>query len=229
MKQMKKIRVEVFRYDSERKAEGDYQEFEVSANEESTVLETLIQIYDTHDSSLAFNHGCRAKNCGLCVVNIDGHPRYACTSRITAGAKISPLQHIPLIKDLVFDRTPFFNFLERFKPYIIREKGPEKEPEILSQPSEHSTLMSCRECFACLSSCPRYDYRNESFGGPLGFVKLAQLHYDSRDSLDRVSQAREMGISHCLDCSGCRCISGIPIKQVVIKPFLELLGEKNDA
>jgi len=223
---MEKITVKVFRYDPEGEDNGKFEEFEVAVEEKSTVLEILMQIYDTQDSSLAFNHGCRAKNCGLCVVNVNGHPRYACISKITANAEISPLNHLPLIRDMVFDRAPFFDYLERFKPYIVREKDPDTEPETLVQPPEHARLMSCRECFACLSSCPRYGYQDESFGGPLGFVKIAQLHYDVRDSLDRVSQAHKMGILNCVDCSGCTCISGIPLKQIVIKPFLGLLGKQ---
>ncbi|MGB5156127.1 succinate dehydrogenase/fumarate reductase iron-sulfur subunit [Desulfobacterium sp. N47] len=222
---MKKIRVKIFRHDPEETDKNGWQEFAVDVEEKSTVLEALMRIYDTQDSSLAFNHGCRAGNCGLCAVNINGHPRYACTSKITANADISPLRHLPLIKDMVFDRAAFFRELEKFRPYIVRKNEPEAEPEILLQPLEHDRLMSCRECFACLSSCPRYDYRDKSFGGPLAFVKLAQLHYDVRDSLDRVSQSRELGILNCADCAGCACISGIPIKRIVIRPFLALLGK----
>lgn len=222
---MEKITVKICRYDLEAGDKERVEEFEVSVAEKSTVLEILMQIYDTQDSSLAFNHGCRAKNCGLCAVNVNGHPHYACVSAITADAEIAPLRRLPLIRDLVFDRLPFFNYLEGFRPYIVREKEPDEEPETLIQPPEHARLMSCLECFACLSSCTRYDYQDRSFGGPLAFVKLAQLHYDVRDSLDRVSQAREMGILKCADCSGCNCIAGIPLKQIVIKPFLELLGK----
>lgn len=220
---MEKITVAVFRKDPDGEARGVLKKYEVDVAEKSTVLEILMQIYDAQDSTLAFNHGCRAKNCGLCAVNVNGRPRLGCVSKITAGAEISPLNHLPLIKDLVFDRQPFFNYLERFQPYIVREQDPAAEPETLIQPPEHAQLMSCRECFACLSSCARYDWQDESFGGPLGFVKLAQLHYDVRDSLDRVSQAKEMGIANCVDCTGCACILGIPLKQIVIKPFLESL------
>jgi len=222
---MEKITVKICRHDPEAGDKEKVEEFEVSVAEKSTVLEILMQIYDTQDSSLAFSHGCRAKNCGLCAVNINGHPRYACVSAITADAEIAPLSHLPLIRDLVFDRVPFFDYLEGFQPYIVREKEPDAEPETVVQPPEHARLMSCLECFACLSSCTKYDYRDKSFGGPLGFVKLAQLHYDARDSLDRVSQAREMGIAKCADCSGCTCIAGIPLKQIVIKPFLESLSK----
>ncbi len=224
---MEEIKVKVLRHDPEGAQKDRFEEFAVTGEEKSTVLEILMKIYDTQDSSLAFNHGCRAKNCGLCAVNVNGRPHYACVSKISANAEISPLQHLPLLRDLVVDRLPFFNYLEAFKPYIVREKEPTVEPETLVQPPEHARLMSCLECFACLSSCPRYDYRDSSFGGPLGFVKLAQLHYDQRDSLDRVSQAREMGILNCVDCSGCTCIAGIPLKQIVIKPFLDLLRKES--
>ena len=223
---MEKIKVKVYRHDPEEKVEGGFQEFEVFAEEKSTVLEILMQIYDTSDSTLAFNHGCRAKNCGLCVVNVNEKPRYACISPITADAEISPLKRLPLLRDLVFDREPFFDYLSKFKPYVVREAEPKTEPETLIQPPEHAQLMSCRECFSCLSLCPNYDYKKEAFGGPLGFVKLAQLHHDTRDSIDRVAQAGEMGISNCVDCPGCTCILGIPLKKLVIKPFLESVNKK---
>lgn len=221
---MKEITAKIVRYDSRGMIHEDFQ---ILVQEKSTVLEALMQIYDTQDSTLAFGHGCRVKNCGLCVVNVNGRPRYACVTKITPNAVISPLHHLPLIRDLVFDREYFLQYLERFTPFIVRKKDPETEPEILLQPSEHTRLMSCRECFACLSSCPKYDYRIESFGGPLGFVKLAQLHYDKRDSLDRVSQARQMGIENCTGCTGCTCILGIPLNKIVIKPFLEAIEEEN--
>src|SRR3989304_7464444 len=96
---MEKIAVKVLRYDPEGAKKERFEEFEVAVAEKGTVLEILMQIYDTQDSSLAFNHGCRAKNCGLCAVNVNGHPRYACVSEITANAEISPLKHLPLIRE----------------------------------------------------------------------------------------------------------------------------------
>jgi succinate dehydrogenase/fumarate reductase iron-sulfur protein len=138
---------------------------------------------------------------------------------------ISPLKNLPVIKDLVFDRSHFFALLGKFKPYVVRKRAPECLPEVLKQPGEHTQLMGCRECFGCMSLCPKYDDKNDAFGGPLGFVKLAQLHYDVRDSVDRVLQAKEMGILTCVDCRGCACILGMPIHKVVIKHFLEKLNE----
>ncbi|MDY6864074.1 MAG: 2Fe-2S iron-sulfur cluster-binding protein [Thermodesulfobacteriota bacterium] len=223
---MKKIRIKVLRYNPENGVEKEFSTYEVDKDENSTILEGLQQIYERNDSTLAFNYGCRVKNCGLCAVNADGKPYYACITKIKDSMEITPLNNLPLIKDLIFDREQFFNFLKTFKPYVIRDKPPETLPETLIQPPEHAQLMSCRECFACMSSCPEYKWEDESFGGPLGFVKLAQLHYDCRDSQDRVSQARDMGILKCTECKKCVCISGIPINKIVIQPFLETLNAR---
>ncbi|SPD74295.1 conserved hypothetical protein [uncultured Desulfobacterium sp.] len=217
------IFIKILRYNPNNSQIGHNETFRIEANNNSTILEGLLQVYEKYDSTLAFSYGCRVKNCGLCAVNVDGKPHYACVTRIRDGMQISPLENLPVIKDLVFERRIFSKYLENFKPYVVREREPEALPEIINQPDEHTQLMSCRECFACMSSCPKYDYRQDHFGGPLAFVKLAQLHYDVRDSIDRVKQVKEMGILNCSGCSRCTCISGIPINKIVIKPFLDLL------
>jgi succinate dehydrogenase/fumarate reductase iron-sulfur protein len=220
---MSKIKIKILRHYPDSGGTQNFEQYSIEINKNSTILEGLLQIYERYDSTLAFSFGCRVKNCGLCAVNANGKPCYACVTRIENGMEISPLNHLPLIRDLVFDREPFFAFLNRFRPYVVRKNAPETLPETMLQPPEHTILMSCRECFACMSSCQQYDHNDGSFGGPLAFVKLAQLHYDCRDSMDRALQAEQMGISKCVDCKKCACISGIPLNRIVIRLFLGLL------
>lgn len=220
---LRKIKVEVQRYNPHAENPTWVDVFEVPVNESSTVLEVLLYIYENLDSSLAFNYNCRAKNCGLCAMNVNGKPRLTCLTKVDGDLKISPLPGLPVVKDLIFDRTPFYLYLQKFKPYVVRDKAPETEPEKIVQPQEHTRLMNCRECFACMSQCPKYGH-DDSFGGPLGFVKLAQLHYDVRDTVDRVSQANDMGIMECKDCLRCFCIAGIPLQKLVIRHFLGLVS-----
>ena len=220
---MKNIQITVSRGEGQDRTDKTYQ---LSVEENSTVLEALLTIYDTQDSSLAFSHGCRVSHCGLCVVNVNGKPRYACIQRISDGAHIEPLYDLPVVKDLVLDREYFFDYMSKFTPYVIRETPMGDEPETLKEPPEYSTIISGTECFACLSACPAYD---DNFGGPLGLLKLAQLHNDVRDTLDRVAQTKEMGIENCLSCGhkNCvACIAGIPLKKMVIDPLLLLIKEK---
>jgi succinate dehydrogenase / fumarate reductase iron-sulfur subunit len=224
---MNMIEIKILRCHPDNNKKQKLVAYSIHTNKDSTILEGLLRIYERNDSTLAFSYGCRLKNCGLCAVNANGRPCYACLTRITDGMTISPLKNLPVIKDLVIDRRPFFQFLTKFKPYVVRDRAPGHQPEVLKQPDEHTELMACRECFGCMSLCPKYDYKNELFGGPLGFVKLAQLHYDVRDSMDRVQQAKDMGISNCIDCMRCACLLGIPINKIVIRHFLESLGKKD--
>ncbi len=217
---MKEAVLNVFRYDPLKDREPEFKIYTVPMEERSTLLSALIYIHENVDSTLAFRYGCRFKNCGLCGVNVDDRPRLACMTRLKEEMKITPLNNLPVVKDLIVDRSPFFKTLERFKPYVVRDSLPEEEPEVVLFPKEHTELMNCRECMICLSMCEKYSYKAEDFGGPLAFVKLAQLYYDPRDSLDRKKMAKDLGVERCRECRKCYCPIGINISKSVIEPFL---------
>jgi succinate dehydrogenase/fumarate reductase iron-sulfur protein len=214
------IEIQVLRSDSQRDKKSWFQAYKVPIREGSTVLEVLLYIYENIDSSLGFRYGCRFKMCGLCAVEVDDKPRLSCFTKVNEGQRITPLKNLPLLKDLVFDRDPFFRLLSQYQPFVVRPQLPEIEPEPLIQPPEYTRLMTCRECFCCMATCPEYTYTDPSFGGPFAFIKLAQLFYDQRDSKDRVSQARELGIQRCRGCHKCYCPLGIPIYKDAIHPLL---------
>src|SRR4030088_3686546 len=65
------------------------------------VLDALIHIKGTIDSSLTFRRSCREGICGSCAMNIDGVNRLACTTSLEGlGPKIAihPLAPIPGVK-----------------------------------------------------------------------------------------------------------------------------------
>ncbi|SPD74108.1 conserved hypothetical protein [uncultured Desulfobacterium sp.] len=103
------ISIKILRYNPENCDIGHYESYRIEANTNSTILEGLLQVYERYDSTLAFSYGCRVKNCGLCAVNVDGRPHYACVTRIRDGMRISPLKNLPVIKDLIFERRTFSN------------------------------------------------------------------------------------------------------------------------
>src|SRR5271168_1673182 len=75
------------------------------------VLDALIQIKGSIDSSLTFRRSCREGICGSCAMNIDGLNRLACTTSmhdVKREIKIYPLPHMPVVKDLVPDLTNFY-------------------------------------------------------------------------------------------------------------------------
>src|ERR1051325_5297594 len=99
----------VYRYrdgDAER-----YEEFDVDSGPETTVLDALVDIQRTADSTLAFRYACRVGMCGSCAMVVNGRERWACRTRLAAlesgPITVRPLYHFPLIRDLVVDMMPF--------------------------------------------------------------------------------------------------------------------------
>jgi succinate dehydrogenase/fumarate reductase iron-sulfur protein len=187
--------------------------------EGETVLGALQHIYEYQDSSLAFQYGCRFKGCGLCTMKINGRARLACATRVEEGMEFSPLDHLPVLRDLAIDRRPLTEFLARNQLYLI-PSSEKKLPAVFEIPPPYQQLAQCVECLACVSECPSFELSNERFGGPLTFVKLAQLHVDPRDTLDRKAQAKALGIDACLTCTAkCSCPIGVPIRKAAIQPL----------
>src|SRR5258708_30750276 len=71
------------------------------------VLDALILIKGTVDSTLTFRRSCREGICGSRAMNIDGVKRLACTTSMQdhpeGDIKIYPPPHMPVVKDLVPD------------------------------------------------------------------------------------------------------------------------------
>lgn len=191
-------------------------EYAVPEIEGATVLETLTYIYEYIDSTLAFRPGCRFDMCGLCAVEVNGKPVMACITRIKDGMKIAPLQRLPVVRDLVIDRVRFFEALRELDIYIP-EQEERSEPQVIRTAEAHLKLLKCVECLACNSVCTNYDFEQNPLAGPYVFVKLAQLHFDPRDRIDRREQAKRLGVDGCGECRKCYCIHGINIRKHAIE------------
>ncbi len=211
----------VDRYDPEQRRLVTHT-YPIRIKKDDTVLQALLRIYETCDSTLAFRYGCRCSKCGECAVDVDGRPCLACLAHARDGMKISPLKNLPPVRDLVVDRSVMDRRLSSQHLYVY----PEVEDVLgaLAVPETYKRLIGCLECYGCVSCCPNFDWRDEQFAGPYVFVRLAQLHLDPRDEKDRKDQAISLGITRCYDCSQCRCVKGIAIRRDAIGT---LLGEKS--
>jgi len=210
-----KIEISIRRYNPESGLEPTWEEYAVPSGDRTTVLEALAYVYEHLDPTLAFASGCRFASCGLCAVEVNGQPRMACSARLKNGIEIAPLGGMPVLRDLVIDRAAFFDGLRELRLFID-ERSPSREPEILKVPEQYAGLAACVECLACNSTCPGYDFDKNPLVGPYLAVKLAQLHLDPRDTIDRRKQARDLGLGRCIDCRGCHCIRGINIRRDVL-------------
>jgi succinate dehydrogenase/fumarate reductase-like Fe-S protein len=93
--------------------------------------------------------------------------------------------------------------------------------DVLPVSEAYKRLIGCLECYGCMATCPQFDWRDETFGGPYIFVRLALLHLDPRDREDRQAQARALGIEKCVNCSACRCVKGIAIRKEAVGILLD--------
>ncbi len=210
------IRISIKRSDPDDGAEPVWVEYEVPAGGGTTVLQSLMYIYETRDPTLAFRFGCRFDKCGLCAVEVNGKPRMGCFTDVEDGMRIGPLSGMPVVRDLVIDRAVYFEALRALEIYIP-EQGELSEPQVIRQSETQKKLLSCVDCLACNATCPGYDFHKNPFAGPYVLVKLAQLHFDPRNRIDRPRQAGELGLAACAECRKCYCIHGINIRKHAIE------------
>jgi succinate dehydrogenase/fumarate reductase iron-sulfur protein len=210
------IEVSIRRYDPEADGEPSWVAYSLPERERMTVLEALMYVYEHVDPTLAFRFGCRFNKCGLCAVQVDGRPRIACFTDVKDGMRIAPLRRMPIVRDLVIDRAAFFEGLRELELYIP-EQGEAPVPQVLQQSELQKKLLGCVECLACNATCPEYDFERNPLAAPYVFAKLAQLHLDPRNVIDRRRQARELGLDRCMKCGKCRCFHGINMKREVLQ------------
>src|SRR5437867_109491 len=155
--------VRVFRYHPEVGGDGAFQDFtlEIPNETATTMLDVLLRIQKEQDPTIAFRFACRVNMCGSCGMVINGRERLACktnVSDIPAGKEITlrPMNHFPVIKDLVVDMDPLFAKFRQTLSFF----GPKEhstEPALFPPDApEREELRSATDCIACgclVSSC----------------------------------------------------------------------------
>jgi len=155
------------------------------------VLDALIHIKNDVDSSLTFRRFCREGICGSCAMNIDGQNTLACLKPIdecSGDVKITPLPHLPVVKDLVPDQTHLIAQYQTIEPWL-KADTPAPTRERLQSPEDAEKLngadgkgpAACILCFCCSTSCPSYWWNPEKFFGPAVLLNAWRWLNDSRD------------------------------------------------
>jgi succinate dehydrogenase/fumarate reductase iron-sulfur protein len=212
------VTMRVFRFDPELDAEPRYDEFEVAVSHRAVVGDALEYIYEQLDPSLAFRYECRTRQCGSCVVQVDDEPRLFCMELIgnRREVRVEPLGLLPIVRDLVTDRSPLLGPLYQLEPRT--GSGDSSAPMAIGPRSLAQVKLTeeCAECLLCTAVCPAF--ARTDFAGPMLFNKLAGLAFDERDREDRTSEARAMLVDDCKSCFRCEeiCPHEIPLRQLSI-------------
>ena len=150
------------------------------------VLDALIYIKNEIDPTLSFRRSCREGVCGSCAMNIGGRNTIACTKghdEIAGACTISPLPHMPVVKDLVPDLTTFYAQHTYVQPFL-KTTTPEPQTEWKQSEDDRKKLDGLYECIMCAScstACPSYWWNGDKFLGPAALLQAYRWIIDSRD------------------------------------------------
>jgi len=184
----KTIAIECLRYNPETDAEPRMQTYRIPFVDEMSVLQGLQHIKDHVDGSLTFRWSCRMAICGSCGLMINGVPRLSCETFLRdfypGGVRIEPLNHFPILRDLVIDQTDFLRKLESVTPYLIpaepKQVSAGTHRQTPAQLDEYYQYSQCINCLLCYAACPQYGLDTE-FTGPAALALLHRYNADSRD------------------------------------------------
>ncbi|HYP62384.1 MAG TPA: succinate dehydrogenase iron-sulfur subunit [Acidocella sp.] len=151
------------------------------------VLDAIIKIKNEIDASLTFRRSCREGICGSCAMNIDGTNTLACLKpidEVKGAVKITPLPHMPVVKDLVPDLNQPYAQLRSIEPWLQADTAPPPDAERLQSKEERAEidgLWECILCFCCSTSCPSYWWNGDRYLGPAVLLQAYRWIADSRD------------------------------------------------
>ena len=208
---------------------GQLEDFKVEVNEGEVVLDVIHRLQATQAPDLAVRWNCKAGKCGSCSAEVNGKPRLTCKTRMDSLPQdkpitISPMKSFPVIKDLVTDVSWNYRVNKKIPPFTPKEnvewKMDQREVDRVQE------FRKCIECFLCQNVCHvlRDHNKQEQFGGPRFFVRVAGLEMHPLDALSRTELLKdELGIGLCNITKCCTevCPEDIHITDNAIIPLKE--------
>ncbi len=178
------------RFNPEKDARPYFQDFKLDLVPGMTILDGLHKIKGHQDGTLTFRRSCCSAICGSCAMRVNGANMLVCSTQVKdkLGANntitIQPLPYLPIIKDLVVDRSDFWRQYAAIKPWLVpREPVPEKEYRITpEQVAALNRAETCIQCGACHSACTIVGL-NKNYLGPAALLKAFRFVADPRDAI----------------------------------------------
>jgi succinate dehydrogenase iron-sulfur subunit len=214
-------------------AAGDFESYDVAAEEGEVVLDVIHRLQATQAQDLAVRWNCKAGRCGSCSAEVNGMPRLTCMTRMNtlpAGetVTVAPLKAFPIIRDLVTDVSLNYEKAKAVPPFA---PGPKEADGTYRMKQEDIDRVQefhrCIECFLCQNVCHvlrDHDEDRSRFAGPRLFIRYAELEMHPLDTNDRreLLQTRGgLGLCNITKCCTEVCPERIHITDNAIIPLKE--------
>jgi fumarate reductase iron-sulfur subunit len=197
---------------------GRFERYDVPRHASQTVLDVVTHVQRHVDPSLAYRYACRVGMCGSCAMTVNGKARWSCRTHVDTVAaggtlEIGPLNHLPIVRDLVVDMAPFFDKWAAAKGTFVptatrRDDFARVAPGSPKRRAIDATI-ECIGCAVCYASCDVVGWKPD-YLGPAALNRAWTLVNDVRDgaTLSRVrAVASDAGCQACHTHQSCseRC------------------------
>jgi len=201
---------------------GAFQTYEVEVDPGMVVLDVIHRIQARQAEDLAVRWNCKAGKCGSCSVEINGHPRLSCMTRMNVfrpdeAITVQPLKTFPIIRDLVTDVSWNYEQNKRIRPFKPRPRDADGKHRMYQEDADRvQEFRKCIECYLCQDVCHVIRDRDgkERFVGPRFMIRLAGLEMNPLDADDRIPEIKnEFGSGMC---NITRCCTEVCPEQINI-------------
>jgi succinate dehydrogenase iron-sulfur subunit len=188
--------------------DGAFRRYDVPRRASQTVLDVVTHVQRHVDPSLAYRYACRVGMCGSCAMTVNGKARWTCRTHVDAvdggGAlEIAPLNHLPIVRDLVVDMAPFFDKWTAAKGAFVptatrRDAFVRVEPASPKRQAIDATI-ECIGCAVCYASCDVVGWKPD-YLGPAALNRAFTLVHDVRDGAGAARLRAVAGDAGCQAC-----------------------------
>ncbi|MDO9119057.1 MAG: 2Fe-2S iron-sulfur cluster-binding protein [Nitrospira sp.] len=212
-----RLTITLQRFNPEQDAKPHDEEVRLDVRRGATVLDLLIRVKNELDGSLALRYSCRSAICGSCAMNINGGEKLACRTSVRKELErhgqlhIAPLQHLPVIKDLVVDMRPFWGKIRDITPWLSTSMAVPADRAAAHDPGStgpgYHNVDACIMCGACVGACTVHAV-SPGFAGPAALAKVDRFLSDPREP-EKLKGARlavlqePNGMWDCTRCNYC--------------------------
>ena len=189
-------------------ARGRFERYDVPRRASQTVLDVVTYVQRHVDPSLAYRYACRVGMCGSCAMTVNGRARWTCRTHVDAVAangvlEIAPLNHLPIVRDLVVDMTAFFDKWAAakgaFAPTTTRRDDFARVKPATQQRRAIDATIECIGCGVCYASCDVVGWKPD-YLGPAALNRAFTLVEDVRDGA-RTDRLRAVAVD--AGCQAC--------------------------